>query len=346
MRKRWIKSLALAISAAIPGITAAATQSTWDGSAANWSDAIHWSTAPDYPNNTPTITYDAIIPAGQLIVDRPITIDNLTFNGGSIRADHDLSVLNATTWAGGPFLGTARLQFNDLTLSGPGYLIDGPTLDVAGVLQLTREGTDTTRFEVRTGTLNAQGTTNVTANATFSGVFNNSGTVNILAGLLHLRALTGANQGSIGTSSGRFIGSPNTFISIGSIGGTHTFSVSSLVNVPVVHTLGGAGIFHGAVQAATRVDVDGGSFTFEPGSTLATPLLRIMTTGTVTFNTDMTLSGLDMRSGTLTGSGDVTFTGAATEWYGGAMTGTGKNNLPGQSQQSKYQRQLERPPQH
>ncbi len=60
---------------------AADFSAVWNGGNGNWSDALHWNTNPNYPNNGGGITYDATINGGTVTLDRDITIQRFFFNG-------------------------------------------------------------------------------------------------------------------------------------------------------------------------------------------------------------------------------------------------------------------------
>src|SRR4051812_19638591 len=56
----------------------------WDGGIGDWENPGHWSTNPDYPNNTPTVQYDAHVGGGAATVLQSVTISALSLSGGSI----------------------------------------------------------------------------------------------------------------------------------------------------------------------------------------------------------------------------------------------------------------------
>jgi hypothetical protein len=81
----------------------------------------------------------------------------------------------------------------------------------------------------------------------------------------------------------------------------------------------------------TRLEAAGGTFNFQPGASLSTPLIKL-TAGTVNFNSDIVLPPTELSGsifgGKLGGSGDFTITDGFT-WSGGLMAGTGKATFIG-----------------
>jgi hypothetical protein len=139
--------------ALLPVSSAADFSAIWDGGNGNWGDSLHWSTNPNYPNNTGGVTYDATINGGNATLDRNITIQTFFFN--------DLGVLN------GAFALTIDEGFN-WTKGGI-----GPSTTVnlaAGSVSII--STDPFSSYIN-GTLNNSGTVNQMSSFDLYGVINN-----------------------------------------------------------------------------------------------------------------------------------------------------------------------------
>jgi hypothetical protein len=140
------------------------------------------------------------------------------------------------------------------------------------------------------GTFNKSGVGTTTA---FNGVtFNNTGTVNFTAGTLEFF--------SGGNSSANF----------------NVQSVATL-NLNGVFTFNGGG----SLSGGGRVNFNGGTHTFTNNFALTSPLTIV--NATLVFNAPIRLDTVVLSGGALSGSGDVTITGALN-WSGGNMVGPGR----------------------
>jgi hypothetical protein len=120
--------------------------STWNGSTGNWSEAARWSSA-NFPNNgNGGLTYDAVINAGTVTLDRDITIEALTLGGlattltQAATNNFTLTLNDLFTWTGGTLGGPGQINANDgIDISGGGnkrlggHLNTGRTLVNSGV---------------------------------------------------------------------------------------------------------------------------------------------------------------------------------------------------------------------
>ena len=84
------------------GPAALADTAIWNGTSGNWSAAARWSTDPDFPNNDLT-TYDVEFGAGTLTQDVAggVTVDSLTWSGGTLTGSESLTVLSSVNWTNG-----------------------------------------------------------------------------------------------------------------------------------------------------------------------------------------------------------------------------------------------------
>jgi hypothetical protein len=90
--------------------SAADFSAIWDGGNGNWSDFIHWSSNPNYPNNGGGFTYDATINSGTVTLDRDITLQRLFLGNGTLTGAFQLSLNEGVTWTGGTIGATTTIN--------------------------------------------------------------------------------------------------------------------------------------------------------------------------------------------------------------------------------------------
>ncbi len=82
---------------------------TWNGTTGNWTDAAQW-TPNTAPINAGGARFSATVAAGVAALDNAVTIDNLTFAGGTIAGSGNLTLAGlGSTWIGGIFSGLGEL---------------------------------------------------------------------------------------------------------------------------------------------------------------------------------------------------------------------------------------------
>jgi Protein of unknown function (DUF642) len=137
-----IPSLALFIlllfSATVP---AADFSATWLGSDnAAWSDGTAWSTAPAYPNNGPSGTYDATIGSGTAFVDNNFTIQRLHLSNGIVHcfAARSLTLNDGIDWSGGMIsAGTINLSSGSSSTISSNVAVHGSQINNSGSVYQT-----------------------------------------------------------------------------------------------------------------------------------------------------------------------------------------------------------------
>src|SRR5947209_932552 len=96
-RRASALALATAIAACPALVVHADVAAVWDGTNNNWSNAVHWTTNPTFPNNgTPPATlYDVTINAGTVALDVSPTIQQLSIGSASISGPGTLTVVGS-----------------------------------------------------------------------------------------------------------------------------------------------------------------------------------------------------------------------------------------------------------
>ncbi|MFM6122779.1 MAG: beta strand repeat-containing protein [Sphaerospermopsis kisseleviana] len=262
----------------------------------------------------------------------------LNLTSGTLTGMGALTISNKLNWSGGTLSGTGKKTVSGtLNLSGDQYILDGTTLETTGTTVWTGNGTlyaanaamwnntstgtidlqgdadfyqwtgNQTTFN-NTGTLiKSNGTT--TGESYISGLFNNTGTVQVKAGTLNL------NGG--GTNTGSF-----------SIDAGSTLKITADYNFNTGNSVTGAGNFN----------IESGTVTVNAPSTWSSPVNltggNLTGTGALTISNKLnwsggTLSGTGKKtvSGTLNLSGSQTLDGTTLETSGATVwTGTGYLN--------------------
>jgi hypothetical protein len=328
-----------------------------------WTNPANWSSNPALPGaaddvtisvaGTPTITLNS----GTQTIKSLISDENLTISAGTLSIAA-ASTLNATTvFSGGTLSGTGNVTINSTlnwsagTMSGAGRTIiaSGATVNISGTatknLSRTLDNGGTfnyfspaSSFVVVAGFNNlAAGIFNVSADDNMTGFggfpsFTNAGTLNKSgSGTYRIGEITFSNTGTINIDAGQLtlaaIGGSNT--------GTFAVDAGATLRLEVNTTYGGSS----SMTGAGTLNFIGGTHAFPAGTFTPTGTVNL-TGGTITVNNTFVPTTLGTISanvtlnapqsfasatltGTLAGSGDVTFTGTLS-WNAGTMSGSGK----------------------
>ncbi len=270
------------------------------------------------------------INGGNFSVDSASSSNKLTLTGGALGGAGDFTISSVFLWTGGDLAagaGTTILPASASgTISGASDKWLSRTLENSGSIDYTGSNLrfgfaggqagvldnltgavfnangngDMLVLNAGSHAVNNSGTFNRsgTGGTSIDVPFNNSGSVNLTAGILSLDA-GGSQSGSFMVISGG---------AILRVGGTHVFSGGSSV--------GGAG----------RAEISSGITTVNGAISVSTVRLQA---GTLNVNSSPTVANLEVNDGSLGGSGVLTVTTALT-WTGGNMAaGAGKTVLSG-----------------
>ena len=275
------------------------------------------------------------------------TATNGTISSGTLAGSGNVTFGGTVAWTGGTIAGTG---LTDVASTGTLNLSGNNGVQLYGVLE-TDGATNWSggiSIEMFNGTINNYGTWTVNSSSTvyvwsntggttnsfnngssatfiqegtgttsFSNspgvAFNNAGTVNVNNGTLQFF--------SGGSQSGPFSG--NTGASL-ELGGNHSFTsaatISGSLNVLVV---GGTSSDPATISTTGTLTFEGGTFTANAAVSAAS---INVTGGTANFNAGATATNGTISSGTLAGSGNVTF-GGTVAWTGGTIAGTGLTDV-------------------
>jgi uncharacterized repeat protein (TIGR01451 family) len=197
--------------------------------------------------------------------------------------------------------GTAA--FNASSTAGT-FTMTGGTLGGSGTLTLNNGGTWS--GGAMNGSLQNNGTLNVSGNVAGSGTIVNNGILNATANSTISAALD--NSGQITTSNAL------------TLAGSGTHSGSFQITAPgVIDFSGGSHTIAGPLAGTGTLRFSGAMATLS-GSWSGMPVE--VTGGSVALDTNGTIPALTLSGGTLAGNGDVTVTGPST-WSGGTLAGNG-----------------------
>jgi hypothetical protein len=281
-----------------------------------------------------------------------INVTTLNMSAGALSGSDNISVSGATTWTGGIMGGSGQTTTNGslaITANNSSELA-GRTLNINGSTTLT--GTSNWRanngavinntgvFDVQsdatflhasaTGVNGAIPTFNNTSTLLKSGgtgvtdlgfVFNNSSAVQVNAGTLSLNA-GGASTGSLTTAGTLAFG-----------GGTHNIS-ANISGAGAIRFSGGTTNLNGGTYNVTAgTQATGGTTNFNAGVNLVNvgaALTVSASFGNLNFSSGeaINITTLNMSAGTLSGSDNLTISGA-TNWTGGIMGGNGQTTTNG-----------------
>lgn len=318
--------------AVVPAAATAQVSATWDNTTGNWTDFTRWSTNPLFPNNgNGGNNYNAVVTGGAVTVNQDITIQGLTFGGGTITrgAGFTLTTNAPFNWTGGTLNGAGTLQVNGAgsitgtrVVNGGVMQFGGGTFTHNGGAQLQLNSGAVARVQTGavyvgnatvgntiltatsgTGSLivDAGGTFRKTGTNDFfvnSGVtVNNSGLADVQQGFLRVESgATWTNTGAINVASGA------------------TFLAAGTVNLNTGSSVSGAGTFHlisGGVNANVNSSIErllvSGSGNFQRAAGTTTTVVADFSwgggsfggAGAVQVNGGGTIFGIGSKSATL-----------------------------------------------
>ena len=99
--------LALTLSATVLAASPQAPSATciWNNSTGNWSDSARWSCGA-----VPGAGDIATINGGTVTVDQEVTVQGLTFTGGTLQGSNTLTVTSVMTWTNGTQSGSGATR--------------------------------------------------------------------------------------------------------------------------------------------------------------------------------------------------------------------------------------------
>ena len=235
--------------------------------------------------------------------------------------------------------GKTWINQGTLTVGGDDFLYfnsNGNVLTNAARATLNLSSADSMPIHINssyTGTLNNAGTLNqgvaelhgINGNITF----NNTGTVNVNAGTLSI--------GGGGADTGIYNVDAGTSLEFGRSSNISIRNLSSGSKITGAGTLSLSGSFatvnaNGLLDIATGgLSVSSGTFNIGAGAAAGAFAQVTLSGGTLNFNNSVTLARLEMKGGTLGGTGAVTITGAFNVTSGSTLSGTGTFTTQGTS---------------
>jgi hypothetical protein len=250
---------------------------------------------------------------GTLTVLPSISLANLAVANGVLTNPGTLTVTGSFAWTGGDLdgSGTTTIAAGSTTTfssANSKSLSNGHVLNVAGTTTFSGSGPlllYTDGVLNNTGAFTMQGGETVTSGSSNGGVFNNSGTLNVAAGIAQTASFAGDvfnNSGTTNVQSGT--------LAIGS-GGVDT------------------GAFN--VSAGATLDITGGTETIAnsaPSGALAGQgVYQVDVNGALKIGPSLSVVNLLLSGGTLSGAGTLTVTGSFN-WTGGGLDGAGTTVVP------------------
>lgn len=254
---------------------------------------------------------------GTLTLNLNSSVANFAVISGTLNGSGNLQTTSNFSWQGGTMSGTGTTTVasgsgtlstgaltlgRNLVLSANTALSSGANLTFTGASAVTNNAT----FDFQNGTVSCSSCSGAFANAgtiqksTATGSFNwdvpitGSGALNATLGTLSLNASASLGAVTITNASAGLV-------------------ATSVVTMTTVNTT--AGQF--AANSGGVITVSGVS-NFAGGSPSV-----LVNGGTINFNNTTTVDKLNVVSGSLAGSGNVSLTGTGSSWTGGSLAGTG-----------------------
>ena len=216
--------------------SAADFSAVWDGGTGNWGDPLHWSTNPNYPNNTGEITYDATVNNGSVTLDRDITVSRFLLTGGTLTSGRSLTILEGFTWTGGMIQGDYLNNVINLASGSVSHIdIDLPEYPYTPRLN--------------GGTINNSGTV---YQASLIPVGAHSIINNLIGATWNMQSTVALSRGVIFNNSGAFVGR-GAFVQVGSaFNSSGTVTLGSDGTRGSTLELGGGGTVGGTFKIAAQ----------------------------------------------------------------------------------------------
>jgi hypothetical protein len=326
----------------ISGVAGAADiTSTYTAATGSWNDPGKWSSNPQFPHNADGLTYDAVLAnAGAVTLNQDVILNKYTFSSGTTTGTFNLTCLELLTWNGGTFSGSGTTNANGgLAIGGGTKLLSARTIanptaatwtagliDGAGVINNLSGATFDISHDasMRLATFHNNGTltksagtlTTVFENCTF----NNNSSLTWSAGNLQFKFGGTFNNAGVfdlkndATFSQQITPHTTNFNNTGvfkKTGGLATATVSA--NVLLNNQAGGSVQVNSGTLALNAGGTHAGSFTVASGSTLS------FGGGNHTFQAASSISG----------AGNVVFTGTGATVMNGGYNVTGTTALSG-----------------
>ncbi len=246
------------------------------------------------------------ITGGVLTVSGAVTAQNFELASGTLNGSGTLTTTGTFKWTGGTMSG-----------SGSTTIAAGATLLMSSASYLSFD----TRTISNQGSATWSGSGNILASA--GAVFNNAGT--FLAQSDQMLLINGVSTATF-TNSG-------SFTKAGTTGTTEVrwaFNNTGITDVEtgtLTFTAGGSasgGAF--AVAAGTALQLTGGTYVLNSGTTVTGAGFARVAGAVATVGSSVTAQNFELASGTLNGSGTLTTTGTF-KWTGGTMSGSGNTTI-------------------
>lgn len=332
---------AFLLATTLPAATATAATLTWNNVNADWTIGTNWT-----PSGPPGAGDVAVVNVANPQLNTDTSVLGLNQGGGTISGTGTLTVTGPSTWTAGTQTGAGATQFNGaLAISGAGAksitggrvvnatnattwsgntVNNNNTISLASTSTFNNSGTftDSNAFAstISGGTFNNSGTFNKESatTTTVSTVFNNTGTVNVDAGLMLMQA-GGTSTGTFAIDAGAKIEFRNGTHVLNNVttSGEGTLEVSTEnVGADALVTINGGTLNSAFLMSGS--DMNGTDQVFLGPSTWTGGAITGLGTQSTTFSGSLTISG----GGTKSLGGGRDMNAGNTTWTGN----TGNNN--------------------
>lgn len=304
----------------------------WDGGGGtdtSWFNPLNWDLDAGVPG-----ALDSAVQATTKTISLPssVTVLNLDISGGTLTGAGDITITRNFNWDGGTLAGSGNLNIASTaagnfstftkTLAGQNIHNFGAINWVAG--DITFDSGSITN-EINSSFLIQSSATMTDSDGTSTpSTFINSGQV---------RKIFGSGTTTISGLT-QVTNQPGSLIENAASAGSVLNLASPVDNSGIVRAnsgkllLGAGGTGDGIFDAFNGqiLEFSGGTYTINPGGSLASAGTFQLSGGTLVANTNLTAVNFSQNGGTLDGSGDLSVN-VAFKWTGGSMTGSGSTNL-------------------